>query len=134
MIWKGIVGQGYTSGDFTENVKTQTCNLTWVFTPLTTQGVHSPSWNSVARAVELVGDYSREPLNRSLLANAVSASATTHGSLGLGPNSMKLHREDPLTTHLCPGSEISKASFMTQVSAKLTTTFAGEHTDMTTVA
>ena len=109
-------------------------DLIWVFTPLTTQGVHSPSWNSVAWGVELVGDYSKEPLNPNLLANAVSALATLHGSLGLDPNSMKLHREDPLTTHLCPGSEISKASFITQVSAKLTTTFPGEHPEMTTVA
>lgn len=70
-----------------------------------TQGVHSPSWNSVAWGVELVGDYSKELLNRSLLANAVSALATLHGSLGLGPNSMKLHREDHLQLISASGAQ-----------------------------
>lgn len=109
-------------------------DLIWVFTPLTTQGVHSPSWNSVSWGVELVGDYSTEPMNPNLLANAVSALATLHGALGLDPSKMKLHREDPLTTHICPGNEVSKASFITQVTAKLTTDFPGEHPDMRTVA
>lgn len=109
-------------------------DLIWVFTPLTTQGVHSPSWNNVSWGVELVGDYSTEPLNPNLLANAVSALATLHRALGLDPNKMRLHREDPLTTHLCPGNEISKASFITQVTAKLTMDFPGEHPDMRTLA
>jgi hypothetical protein len=109
-------------------------DLIWVFTPLTTQGVHSPSWNSISWGVELVGDYSTETMDPNLLMNAISALATLHGSLGLDPTKLKLHREDPLTTHLCPGNEISKTSFITQVTAKLTTAFPGEHPDMRTVA
>jgi hypothetical protein len=109
-------------------------DLIWVFTPLTTSGVHSPSWNSVAWGVELVGDYSKEPMDPNLLANAVSALATLHGVLGLDPNTLRLHREDPLTTHLCPGSEISKAAMITQVTATVTNLFPGEHPDMRTVA
>ncbi|MFL6306140.1 MAG: peptidoglycan recognition family protein [Candidatus Sulfotelmatobacter sp.] len=108
-------------------------DLIWVFTPLTTQGVHSPSWNSLSWGVELVGDYSTETISPNLLTNAISALATLHGSLGLDPGKLKLHREDPLTTHLCPGSSISKAAFISQVTAKLTTTFPGEHPDMRTV-
>jgi N-acetylmuramoyl-L-alanine amidase len=109
-------------------------DLIWVFTPLTSQGVHSPSWNSMSWGVELVGDYSKETLDLNLLANAISALATLHGSLGLDSTKLKLHREDPLTTHLCPGNEISKGSFITQVTARLTTTFPGEHPYMRTVA
>jgi hypothetical protein len=98
------------------------------------QGVHSPSWNRISWGVELVGDYSIETMDPNLLANAISALATLHGSLGLDPTMLKLHREDPLTTHLCPGNGISKASFINQVTGKLSTTFPGEHPDMRTVA
>jgi hypothetical protein len=50
------------------------------------------------------------------------------------PGTYQIHREDPLTTHIYPGNEISKTSFITQVTAKLTTDFPGEHSDMPTVA
>jgi hypothetical protein len=107
-------------------------DLIWVFTPLTVHGIHSPSWNNVSWGVELVGDYSTETMVPSLQANAVSAIATLHGALGLDPNSLKLHREDPLTTHLCPGSKVSKADFIAQVVAKLEVNFGGEHPNMRT--
>src|ERR1700712_3145625 len=29
----------------------------WAFTPLTVTGVHSPSWNSVAIGIEMLGNY-----------------------------------------------------------------------------
>ena len=35
-------------------------DLIWVFTPLTTSGTHSPSWNSVAWGIEMVGEYDEE--------------------------------------------------------------------------
>ena len=105
-------------------------DLIWVFTPLTMPGVHSPSWNSMSWGVELVGDYSKEQMNSDLLANAVSALATLHGALGLDPNTMRLHREDPLTTHICPGKSILKTTVISQVTAKLTSDFPGEHLDM----
>jgi hypothetical protein len=109
-------------------------DVIWVFTPLTVPGVHSPSWNGVSWGVELVGDYSKEEMNPDLLANAVSALATLHGALGLDPNLLKLHREDPLTTHICPGNAISKLAVITQVTAQLTSHFPGEHPDMRVTA
>jgi len=51
-----------------------------------------------------------------------------HGSLS-GTHEVELHREDPLTTHLCPGNSIENLSFITQVTAKLTTVSPGEHPD-----
>jgi hypothetical protein len=102
-------------------------DLIWTFTPLTVPGVHSPSWNNVSWGVELVGDYSFEIMNASLRSNAISALATLHGTLGIDPATLKLHREDPLTTHLCPGSRIAKPDYITLVSAALQNSFPGEH-------
>jgi len=102
-------------------------DLIWVFTPLTTPGVHSPSWNSVSWGVEMVGDYSVESMTPQLQANAVSALATLHGALGLDPAGLRLHREDPKTTHLCPGNLVSKDLFINNVKAQLTNDFPGEH-------
>ena len=108
-------------------------DLIWVFTPLTVPGVHSPSWNHFAWGVELVGDYSTEVMPAGLQQNAISALATLHGALGLDPNALRLHREDPLTTHLCPGTNVSKADVIAQITAKLGDSFGGEHPDMRNV-
>jgi hypothetical protein len=108
-------------------------DLIWVFTPLAVPGVHSPSWNNVSWGVELVGDYSIELINARLRSNAISALATLHGALGIDPTTLKLHREDPLTTHLCPGGGISKIDYINQVSAALQTNFPGEHPASTEV-
>lgn len=180
MIWKGIVGQGFSANEFEIYVRGLTFaawrpsfvvlhntasptfaqwhsvpgatrmqnlqsyyrdtqkwsggphlfvadDLIWVFTPLTVPGVHSPSWNNVSWGVELVGDYSTEVMCAALKSNAVSALATLHGALGLLPSTLRLHREDPLTTHLCPGSSVLKADYIQLVTALLTRLFAGEH-------
>ncbi|HEY0784391.1 MAG TPA: peptidoglycan recognition family protein [Acidobacteriaceae bacterium] len=102
-------------------------DLIWAFTPLTVPGVHSPSWNSVSWGVELVGDYATEEICQPLQDNAIAALATLHGALGIDPATLRLHREDPKTTHLCPGASISKANVITQVTAELSTLFPGEH-------
>jgi hypothetical protein len=100
-------------------------DLIWVFTPLNTPGIHSPSWNAVAWGVELVGDYSVEPLSSAVRQNAISALATLHSLLGLDPSGLRLHKEDPKTTHNCPGNKIMKADFQEAILAQLGT---NEHT------
>jgi N-acetylmuramoyl-L-alanine amidase len=102
-------------------------DLIWAFTPLTVPGVHSPSWNSVSWGVELVGDYATEVMCDDLRANAIAALTILHGALGLDPSKLRLHREDPLTTHICPGSSVSKSDFIAAVTAQLETDFPGEH-------
>ena len=102
-------------------------DLIWVFTPLTVPGVHSPSWNNVAWGVELVGDYSTESMNPALEANAIAALATLHSAIGISPATMKLHREDPRTTHLCPGSNVSKQDMITEVTGAVQALSPGEH-------
>ena len=103
----------------------------WVFTPLTVHGVHSPSWNNVALGIEMLGDYAKEDFNSgrglAVQQNAISAIATLTSVLGLDPNSMKLHKEDPLTTHICPGANVNKASVIAAVIDQLATLHPGEH-------
>ena len=104
----------------------------WVFTPLTVSGVHSPSWNKLVLGIEMLGEYATEPFNSGrgakVHAHAVAAVATLSAVLGFAPASLKLHQEDPLTTHKgCPGKHVVKASFMKEVQALLAERHGGEH-------
>lgn len=103
----------------------------WAFTPLTVSGTHSPSWNKVALGVEMLGDYEKEPFDsgRGLLVreNTVAALATLSAILGLDPESMRIHREDPLTTHACPGKNVRKLEVIQDVKDLLIERHAGEH-------
>jgi hypothetical protein len=98
--------------------------LTWVFTPLSVPGVHSPSWNRVSWGVEMVGDYSVEAFDTGpgaqVAATTVAALAVLHSRLGLKPATLKFHREDPRTTHReCPGTKLDKADIIARVQAAL---------------
>ena len=110
----------------------------WAFTPLTTPGVHSPSWNQVSLGVEMLGDYQTEAFTSGrgakVQANAVAAIAALSAVLGIDPDSMRLHREDKLTTHHCPGDNVSKADFIAAVKAKMAATSGGEHDPAAAVA
>ena len=103
----------------------------WVFTPLTESGVHSPSWNKLALGVEMLGDFQKEPFNsgrgRKVRDNAVAALATLHAVLGLDPATLRLHKEDPLTTHHCPGDNVKKPAVIAAVQELLLVRHAGEH-------
>jgi hypothetical protein len=103
----------------------------WVFTPLTFSGVHSPSWNKVALGIEMLGDYDRDEFDSGrglkVQKNAVAAIATLSAVLGLDPDSMRLHKEDPRTTHACPGRNVSKARFIEGVKDLMAERHGGEH-------
>jgi hypothetical protein len=104
-------------------------DLIWAFTPLNTPGVHSPSWNAISWGVELVGDYSTEPLSAGVQANAASALASLHTLAGINPDTLKLHKEDPETTHKdCPGHNVIKTDVISFVTAEMQNNFPGEHT------
>jgi hypothetical protein len=83
-------------------------DLIWAFTPLNMPGVHSPSWNGVAWGVELVGDYDREPFGDDVKRNGMEAMAALHRLAGWTEPRIRLHREDPLTDHHCPGDNVRK--------------------------
>jgi hypothetical protein len=103
-------------------------DLAWVFTPLDTPGVHSPSWNVISWGVELVGDYSVEDLSPGVQENATQALAALCGLAGINPDGMRLHKEDPRTTHKdCPGVRVVKNDVIGMVTACLADRFPGEH-------
>jgi len=103
----------------------------WVFTPLTVPGTHSPSWNNVSLGVEMLGDYAQEAFDsgRGLLVrhNTEAALASLSTVLGLDPLTMRLHREDPLTTHACPGANVHKLEVIQEVQNLILARHPGEH-------
>ena len=103
----------------------------WVFTPLTVSGVHSPSWNKVSLGVEMLGDYETESFTTGrglkVRRNAVAALVSLSAALGLEAATIKLHREDPLTTHACPGKNIRKLELIQEVQDQLVAHHVGEH-------
>jgi N-acetylmuramoyl-L-alanine amidase CwlA len=103
----------------------------WAFTPLNVPGVHSPSWNSIAIGVEMLGDYAKDAFNAgrglAVRRNSTSAVASISRALGLDPQTMKLHKEDKATDHDCPGKNVIKADFITDVKAKIAKFSAGDH-------
>jgi hypothetical protein len=95
-------------------------DLIWVFTPLAVPGVHSPSWNKVSWGIEMVGNYAVEPLSNAVKGNTVIAITALTKKCDLDPTRMKLHHEDPLTTHRnCPGPNVDKAEIISLVEAQL---------------
>jgi len=88
----------------------------WVFTPLTTPGVHAKSFNSRSLGVEMLGNYDVEAFNsgRGALVrdNAVAAIAILTAALGIDPASMVGHRDEPSTTKTCPGGNVDTEAFI----------------------
>ena len=97
----------------------------WLFVALGNKGTHSPSWNGVAWGVEMLGDYASEPFDTGRGAqvrnNAVVALAAMFARLGVQPDDthFKLHKEDPRTTHSCPGKNVSKDAVRKLVLARM---------------
>ena len=91
----------------------------WAFTSALFPGVHSPSWNRVSLGVEMLGDYECESFDvgRGALVhkNAVNMLATLHNALGIEASTMRMHYEDKLTTHKCPGKHVVKASIIKEI-------------------
>jgi hypothetical protein len=103
-------------------------DLIWVFTPLTTSGVHSPSWNGLTWGVEMVGEYEEEPFGPAVRENTVDALAILHAWRGIDPQTLRFHKEDPKTTHKeCPGKNVDKADMIQRVENRMAGSDQGEH-------
>jgi len=97
------------------------------FTPIATPGVHSPSFNNTHLGVEMVGNYVLPKASDDFQngkggivhLNAISAVATLCEVFHLDSASLKLHREDPKTTHDCPGHQVDKTAFIQAVHNEL---------------
>lgn len=104
----------------------------WVFTPLTVSGVHSPSWNKLAIGIEMLGNYMKDSFTNGrglkVRQHAIAAMATLCAVLGLDPDTIRLHKEDPKTTHkTCPGKNVNKAQVIAEVKALIEKRHSGEH-------
>ncbi len=86
----------------------------WVMNPLTLPGVHTPSWNHNSIGIEMVADFSREDDDSGpglkVKLNTVFAVAILCETFGLSANknTIKLHKDDPKTTHDCPGRDFAQ--------------------------
>ena len=84
-------------------------NKIWAFSDLRHPGVHSPSWNHISYGIEQLGEYETEQYGGGargslVRANAVAAMAVISHYAHIDSHSMRLHKEDPNTTHKdCPG-------------------------------
>lgn len=88
----------------------------WVFTPLEFPGVHSPSWNRISWGVELVGNYEVEQVPPVVSSNAVACLRSLHKLGKLTGNWLRLHREDPRTTHRgCPGRNVDRNGLLAAI-------------------
>jgi N-acetylmuramoyl-L-alanine amidase len=98
----------------------------WAFTPLTMEGRHSPSWNSIAIGIEMLGDYEVDDFDsgrgQKVRRNAVAAMATLCEVLDLKPEEIRLHKEDTKTDHKkCPGRNVDKVSVIEEIKALMET-------------
>jgi hypothetical protein len=79
----------------------------------------------------MLGDYDAEAFDSGrgveVRRNAIAAIATLSAILGLDPTTMRLHREDPLTTHACPGKNVRKLEVIQAVQDLIVERHNGEH-------
>lgn len=106
----------------------------WIFTSLNVKGTHSPSWNGMSIGIEMIGDFDVEDdeTGAGLLVrkNTVALTAILCEKLGLDPAvCVRLHKEDPRTTHDCPGKNISRDKNDMIGEVREFMGHAGEHVD-----
>jgi hypothetical protein len=91
----------------------------WVFTPLTTPGVHAKSFNGRSLGLEMLGNYDVEDFDsgRGALVrdHAVAAIAILSAALDIDPEWMMCHRDEPSTTKTCPGNNVDAVVFIQAV-------------------
>jgi hypothetical protein len=117
-------GQGWSAGPHLFIAD----DLIWVFTRLTTSGVHTPSWNAISWGVEMVGEYEEEPFDPAVKENTVDALSILHAWRGIDPQTLRFHKEDPKTTHKeCPGKNVNKADMLKCVTERMAAGQEGEH-------
>ena len=101
-------GMGWSAGPHAFVYK----DKVWAFTPFNKKGVHSPSWNGIAIGIEMIADFDKEDdehgIGLQIKNNTIALTAMLCEKLGLNPQTaIKLHKEDPKTTHDCPGHNIA---------------------------
>ena len=97
----------------------------WCMTPPNVRGVHSPSWNGYMLGFECVGNYATEsdetsnlpayPGGADVMKMAHALSGEVCAFFGWDPGNLKFHKEDPATSHDCPGKNMVKSEFIEDV-------------------
>lgn len=95
-----------------------------VFDGLTEPGVHSPSFNPTHFGIEMVGNFDREAFNSGdglkVRDNTVFVLAQLCRRHNFNPDKdIKFHKEDPRTTHDCPGKFVHKGVLIQRVKAEI---------------
>lgn len=98
----------------------------WVMNPLTSPGVHSPSFNNTSIGIECVGDFDMEDDDSGeglkVKNNLILATAVLCAALGIEPTfgqtdkprrriiggTIFIHKDDWATTHDCPGIDLAR--------------------------
>ena len=79
----------------------------------------------------MLGDYETEAFDSgrglAVRKNTVAALATLSAILGIDSQTMRIHREDPLTTHACPGKNVRKLEVIQEVQDLIVARHAGDH-------
>jgi GH24 family phage-related lysozyme (muramidase) len=101
----------------------------WLGTPLTMAGTHAVSFNATSIGIEIAGNYDVEHLDGLVRENSIAALAILHEALGLEPETIKFHRDDPRTTKTCPGRNIKKSDIIRDVQEYMAADNPGEHID-----
>ena len=98
----------------------------WVFTALTTTGVHSPSWNGTAIGIEMLGDYARESFTSGrgleVRRNTVAAMAALNNVLRFEPGAFRFHVQDHRSDHDCPGilARAERGNLVAEIAVEMT--------------
>jgi len=106
-----------------------------VFSPLTSPGTHSPSWNSISWGCETVGEFESDAFTGPIKSNLVAALGILHMAAGLtvlpyavGVRGLHFHKEDIRTTHKsCPGKNMVKADLVSAVQDYIIHATDGDH-------
>jgi peptidoglycan hydrolase-like protein with peptidoglycan-binding domain len=109
----------------------------YIGTPWAFPGTNSPGFNGKGLGVEVEGDYRKgvhDPLHGDGAVawnTAAWVFAETLAWLGMPIDGthIKLHREDPKTTHDCPGALVTKAWLIPKVKDAMATDFRPENVD-----
>ncbi|HAF39765.1 MAG TPA: hypothetical protein DCG72_12320 [Gammaproteobacteria bacterium] len=98
----------------------------WVFSPLSSRGIHAKSFNASRIGIEMLGDFSYDddPFSgrgEKVLTMSKLAAALLMKYLGISPGKLNFHRHDPLTSKDCPGKKIEFDDFEEDVLEMLET-------------
>ena len=103
----------------------------WAFNPVWLPGVHSPSYNHNSIGIEMVADFAVEDDDSGpglkVRNNTIYLAALLCEIFGLDPHhAVILHKDDPETTHDCPGKDFAqdRAAVIASIAALM---IGGEH-------